>query len=210
MIEKFAYSVCDKKIAIVGLGGLGGYLASFLARLNPKALLLIDGDRFCSSNMNRQLFCSDLTIGLYKVEAAKDAISHYTNAKILTFNDYLSDDNSSILEGYDVIMDATDNILARKILINVCNLYKIPVIHGAINGLFGQVAVIRPDNDIFSKLNTSGETLPTSATLSFVPANIATHQVNEMLKLFASGNPLESDQLLIIDLINNDTRIIRL
>lgn len=210
MTEKFLNDIRDKNIAIVGLGGIGGYLASYIARLNPKSLLLIDGDFFTKGNMNRQLFCTDKTLNLYKADCVKEYIVHTTCAQVCAINQYLNEENLYILKDCDIIMDATDNFEARKLMQKACVKYQIPIVHGAINKLFGQVAVIRPDDKLMDKFNTTGRFEKTGQTLSFVPANIASFQVSEMLKYFSGTNPLNCGELLIIDLLNNDTRIINL
>ncbi|HKL73705.1 MAG TPA: ThiF family adenylyltransferase [Clostridia bacterium] len=210
MVDKLLASIKDKKIAIIGAGGLGGNLINYIARLNPKAILIFDGDVFCQSNMNRQLFCTDKTLNLNKAQCAKDAVINYTTAEVTAISQHLTWENSFILKDFDVIMDATDNIEARRLMERACNEYKIPVIHGAICGLFGQVAVIKPETSFFSQLNASGKTLPSVATLSYVPSLISSIQVSEMLKLMAGLSTLENGEMMVIDLLNNDIRIIKL
>jgi molybdopterin/thiamine biosynthesis adenylyltransferase len=210
MVEKFTETIKNKKIAIIGLGGIGGYLSSFIARLNPKEIILVDGDSFSIDNMNRQLFCNNLTLGKSKAESTKKEISQTTTTKITAINEFLTEKNMDIIKNCDIIMDATDNIKARNLLQKICNLYNIPIIHGALNGVFGQIAIIRPNGNLFNKIYSSKATKPQEKTLSYVPALIATFQVNTMLKFLSDTNPLKCDQLLIIDLLQNDIRIINL
>lgn len=210
MVNALRECIKDKKIAIIGAGGLGGYLISYIARLNPKAMAIFDGDTFCRSNMNRQLFCSIETLGKNKAIYAKEGIKAYTTSEITAFDEHLTAENSFILKDYDVIMDATDNMETRLLMQKIGNEYKIPVIHGAVNGLFGQVAVLRPNTDLFSELNSTGKISRAGETLSYVPALIASVQVSELLKYFANVNPLENDRLIIIDLLTNEARILKL
>ena len=65
--------LAKKKIVILGLGGLGGYLAHGALRLGIGKLHLIDGDVFHESNLNRQLFCTEKSIGQAKVDIVKEA-----------------------------------------------------------------------------------------------------------------------------------------
>lgn len=210
MIEKLSQSIKDKSIAIIGAGGLGGNIISYVARLNPRKIVIFDGDTFCYSNLNRQLFCNYNTLGLNKAICAKAAICNYTTAEVIANCENLTQENSFMLEHFDVIMDATDNLEVRYLLQDVCNKYNVPVIHGAINGLFGQVAVIKPESMLLSKLNTTKKTLPAGVTMSYVPSLIASVQVSEMVKLMAGISTLKDDQLIIIDLLTNDARIITL
>ncbi|HOO22460.1 MAG TPA: ThiF family adenylyltransferase [Clostridia bacterium] len=210
MVDKLLECIADKRIAIIGAGGLGGNIISFTARLNPKEILICDGDVFCPGNMNRQLFCSDLTMGLSKAECARDVVQHYTTAKLTVVKERLTRANSFILKEFDVIIDATDNIETRFLLQDIGEEYNIPVIHGAINGLFGQMAVIRPKSKLLSRLNDSGQTPPPGPTLSYVPAHIATLEVSEMVKVLAGVSTLNDDEIIIVDLLTNDTRILRI
>jgi molybdopterin/thiamine biosynthesis adenylyltransferase len=210
MIEKLSESIKDKKIAVIGAGGLGGNIIHLIARLNPKLIQIFDGDIFSSGNLNRQLFCTNKTLGLNKADCAKNEISDYTTAEVIATSENLTKENAFLLSNFDVIMDATDNLEVRYLLQDVCEEYKVPIIHGAINGLFGQVAQILPKSLLLSKLNTTKKALPAGATLSYVPALVASIQVSEMIKLMADISTLESDQLIIIDLLTNDARIITL
>jgi molybdopterin/thiamine biosynthesis adenylyltransferase len=210
MIDKLSECIKDKSIAIIGAGGLGGNIISLVARLNPKKIQIFDGDTFCASNLNRQLFCTDKTLGLNKAVCAKNAISDYARAEVIATSEHLTKENSFMLSGFDIIIDATDNLEVRYLLQSVCNKYKVPIIHGAINGLFGQVAVLTPESELLSMLNANKTAVPSGVTLSYVPALIASVQVSEMVKLMAGISTLKCDQLIIIDLLTNDARIITL
>ncbi|MFP4078953.1 MAG: ThiF family adenylyltransferase, partial [Candidatus Izemoplasmataceae bacterium] len=65
-------TITDKTVIIVGLGGLGGMVANGLVRLGVKRFVLIDHDRYETTNMNRQLFCTEETLGMLKVLAAEE------------------------------------------------------------------------------------------------------------------------------------------
>ena len=68
-------NVClTKTVAIVGAGGIGGYIIEHFARLGVKKIIIFDGDNFELSNINRQRFCNLQTIGKNKAEEAKEAI----------------------------------------------------------------------------------------------------------------------------------------
>ncbi|MCF7931345.1 MAG: ThiF family adenylyltransferase, partial [Acholeplasmataceae bacterium] len=74
MSEETYNKIINCKIMIVGLGGLGGYLANHLVRLGVNHLTLVDYDRYTLSNLNRQLFSSLETVGKYKAEVIKEHI----------------------------------------------------------------------------------------------------------------------------------------
>ena len=81
----FDKAIKDKTIAIIGCGGLGCNLAHLVARLNPKEIIIFDGDEFSASNLNRQLFATQNTIGKNKVEVAKDMLLSCTGAAIKAY-----------------------------------------------------------------------------------------------------------------------------
>lgn len=80
--EQDQLTLLSKTIGVIGCGGNGGYLIDFLARLGVKKIILFDGDTFEESNLNRQLFCNENTIGQYKAIIAKDNILKI-NSKII-------------------------------------------------------------------------------------------------------------------------------
>lgn len=200
----------NKKIAIVGLGGLGGYIANLVSRLNPAEILLIDGDNFSQSNFNRQLFCTEQNLGKNKALCTKEFLYDATTSKLIVEENFLTDKNIDLLYDMDIIMDATDNIKTRFLMQDYCSKNNIPIMHGAINGFYGQVALIRPKSKLFDNIYPNKNELPIKQTLSFVPSIIASFQVSEMVKYFTENNPLKENDLLIIDTINNDLRVLNL
>ena len=98
-----AYSIWDQEklwkstVVIIGIGGGGGVVAELLARTGIGHIVLVDGDKFEESNLNRQIFATQDTIGISKVEAAKKrllSINPYINVEI--YPTFLSKDNNII------------------------------------------------------------------------------------------------------------------
>ena len=108
------------RVAVFGIGGVGGYTVEALTRSGVGTLDIIDSDRVCESNLNRQIIATSKTVGMYKVDAAEERI-HEINPravvnKYTTF--YLPDTADQFdFSQYDYIVDAIDTISGKLKLI---------------------------------------------------------------------------------------------
>lgn len=136
----------EKSVCVVGCGGLGGGVIEALARMGVGHMTLVDGDCFDVTNLNRQVFSNEKNIGCSKAcEAARQIEEINSEIDIKARDVMLDGDNAaSLVKDHDVVVDALDNISARRILEEACEEEGIPLVHGAIAGWTGQVAVITP------------------------------------------------------------------
>lgn len=120
----------NSKVAILGLGGVGSYVAEILARMGIGTLILIDNDIVETTNINRQIIALHSTIGQAKVTAAKSRVLDINpTAKVTTHKIFYSkDSDQSILKGCDYVVDATDTISSKLSLVEECERQNIPVI----------------------------------------------------------------------------------
>ncbi len=202
----FNEAVKDKVIAIIGCGGLGGNIAHLFARLNPKKIIVFDGDEFSLSNLNRQLCATKNTIGKKKVEVLEERLLACSNSEIETHPIFFTEKEIPLLESVDLILDATDNVRSRFVIEKAGKKHKIPVVHGAINGLFGQVAIIYPGDKTFEKLYPDKQEKEIQKTYSFAPSLIASIQVAEAAKYFAKEQELKPYEVLFIDMLSMDIK----
>lgn len=137
------------KVTIVGLGGVGGIAAIQCARLGIQDMHLIDGDAFEVSNLNRQMLCSINQIGRSKAMVAAEALKDI-NLKIKTrvTTQYLTEENArELLADTEVIIDCTDNLVARVIIHRAARDLGIPSIWIAVTPPFrGGVMTFTPDS----------------------------------------------------------------
>ena len=201
----------EKRAAVIGCGGLGGYAIEMLARTGVGHLIVCDGDVFDETNLNRQLLCTEDMLGKSKAEAAAErikAVNSETEAEAFCCN--LTEENSvEILAGCDVVIDALDSVGAKLMLQRVCRRQEIPMIHGAIGGWFGQVTTIFPGNDIRSLIYPdNAEVSQELGNPSFSPAMTAAIQVSEAVKVMLGRGDVLMRKLLFIDLMNNDFQIV--
>jgi molybdopterin/thiamine biosynthesis adenylyltransferase len=202
----------NKRICVVGCGGLGGYIIEMLARLGVGLITAIDGDVFDETNLNRQLLSEEALIGYSKAEAAKSRIQKVNSGvAVVSETVFLTGENAeALIAGHDVVVDALDNISTRRILERACSACEIPLIHGAIAGWYGQVTTIMPGTNVFSKLYPEAADKGIETELgnpSFTPALVASIQVSEALKLLIKkGEPLVG-KLLTLNLLDHEYQI---
>lgn len=205
----------EKRVCVVGCGGLGGYIVEMLSRLGVGKITAVDGDVFDETNLNRQLLSEEALIGFSKAEAAKSRIQKVNSeVEVFTKTVFLSEDNAeALIAGHDVVVDALDNISTRRILEKACSVCEIPLIHGAIAGWYGQVTTIMPGSGVFSKLypETAEKGIETElGNPAFTPALVASIQVSEALKLLIEkGEPLVG-RLLTLNLLDHEYQIFEL
>ncbi|HEY9543201.1 tRNA threonylcarbamoyladenosine dehydratase [Prevotella sp.] len=128
------------RVAIFGIGGVGGHVVEVLARSGVGELAIIDNDRVCITNINRQIIALQSTIGRYKVDVAEERI-HDINKECIVHKYqmfYLPQNADEIdLSKYDYVVDCIDTITAKIELIKRCHSLHIPIISsmGAANKL---------------------------------------------------------------------------
>jgi molybdopterin/thiamine biosynthesis adenylyltransferase len=191
-------------VAVVGCGGLGGYIIEQLARLGVGRLTAIDPDVFEEHNLNRQLYSTPAMLGRPKVEAAHHRVREINPAVTLDpIKCAFSKTNGfDILQGSDVIVDALDSIPVRLELAEVSNELNVPLVHGAIGGWYGQVATQFPGDQtlrkIYNRASNSKGVEKGLGNPSFTPAVIASLEVAEVCKiLIGQGQPLSKRKLHI-------------
>ena len=109
-----------KKVAIFGIGGVGGYVCEGLARCGIGEFLLVDFDKVAESNLNRQIIATNQTIGKKKVDLMKDRIlSINKNAKVECLDICVNKDNINIINfsKFDFIVDAIDMVTSKLLII---------------------------------------------------------------------------------------------
>lgn len=119
------------KIAIFGIGGVGSFAVEGLVRAGIKNFVLIDDDKICLTNLNRQIHATRNTIGKFKVDVMKDRILEINpEAKVETYKEfYMPDSNTKIIDkSLDYIIDAIDTVTAKIDLVIQAKKMNIPII----------------------------------------------------------------------------------
>jgi molybdopterin/thiamine biosynthesis adenylyltransferase len=216
MSVKDQFTLFRSSVAVVGCGGLGGYVVEELARLGVGRLVVIDPDVFEEHNLNRQLFSSPANLGQAKVQAAAARVNEINPAVTLVpLQAALSaESGTGPLDGCQVAVDALDTIKVRLELADVCAGLNIPLVHGAIAGWYGHVTTQFPGDDTLQSIYRSWKTgkgvEQTLGNPSFTPALVASLEVAEVCKLLTGqGTPLRWRQLMI-DLFSMEIHVINL
>lgn len=194
-------------VAIVGLGGLGGWASEYCARLGIGKLILLDYDRIEVSNLNRQLFATEQFVGMDKSEAALHRLREVNSEVEYHIMKQRLDEESALdlLNGADIVIDALDSIVSRKILIKACKKLNIPCVHGSIGSWFGQVLFVDPKSNVFEQLYQNSTEKGIEQKLGnpvFTASCIASIQVAETCKYLLKKEQGLKSRLLSIDLLN--------
>jgi molybdopterin/thiamine biosynthesis adenylyltransferase len=192
------------RVAVIGCGGLGGYLLEELARVGVGTIVAVDPDVFEEHNLNRQLLATPQSLGQPKVEAAADRIAAINPAVTVVAHRtaYAPDNGHELLRGVTVVVDALDSIPTRLALAETCSKMGIPLVHGAIGGWYGQVATQFPGDQTLQRLyghvSTTKGVEQQLGNPSFTPAVVASIQAAETVKvLLGAGTPLRQRHLMI-------------
>jgi molybdopterin/thiamine biosynthesis adenylyltransferase len=167
----------ESTVAVVGCGGLGGWIVEGLARMGVGHLIIIDGDAFGESNLNRQ--------ALHPVMADEETMRQ-------------------MLAGADVVVDALDTLPTRLVLQKVAQSLGIPVVHGAIGGYVGQVMTVFPGDEGLYAIYGRGDVPERGIEAQLgnpaaTPMMVAAWQIQEVVKiLLGAGEPLRN-RLLFMD-----------
>ena len=129
------------KVLIIGMGGLGCPLLTYLASSGVNNIGIVDHDKIELGNLNRQILFNTSDLGKYKVNQAKVKIKKvYNQIKIKTLKIKITKKNiKTILKGYDIICDGTDNFNTRLLINDYCKKNKKTLISAAINKFDGHL-----------------------------------------------------------------------
>jgi molybdopterin/thiamine biosynthesis adenylyltransferase len=202
--------LAESRVAVIGAGGLGGNVILLLARIGVGSLVVVDGDVFDESNLNRQALCRVENIGRPKTtEAAIAVASVNPGVEVSAHHVKLGPDNGKeILAGTRVVVDGLDNVKDRFVVQKLARDLGIPLVHGAVAGFEGQVMSIMPDDPGLELLygsdserwQTKDRPEAVLGVPGVAPSLIATLQVMEVIKLLLDrGLPLRN-RMLRVDL----------
>jgi tRNA A37 threonylcarbamoyladenosine dehydratase len=119
------------RVAVFGIGGVGGYTVEALARSGIGTLDLIDDDRVCLTNLNRQIFATRKTVGQFKVDVAQQRILEINpNAIVNTYKTFYAPQTADQFDftQYDYVVDAIDTVTGKLELVERANQAGVPII----------------------------------------------------------------------------------
>ena len=119
------------RVAVFGIGGVGGYTVEALARSGVGTLDLIDDDRICLTNLNRQIFATRKTVGQYKVDIAQQRILEINpKAVVHTYKTFYAPQTAELFDfsQYDYVVDAIDTVTGKLELVEQAEKAGVPII----------------------------------------------------------------------------------
>ena len=129
--ESAMQELANKRVAVFGIGGVGGYACEALVRSGIGAFDLIDDDKVCLTNLNRQIIATRKTVGKYKTEVMKERMLEINpNVDVRIHNCFFLPENADKFpfNEYDYIVDAIDTVTAKISIVMKANELGIPVI----------------------------------------------------------------------------------
>lgn len=206
-------TLAASSVAVVGCGGLGGSVLEALARVGVGRIRTIDADVFEESNLNRQVLCTEASLGRKKVEVAAERVRAVNGDVSLEAIDAFLDEGNALrlLDGVDCVVDCLDSLEARFWAARACQTLGVPIVYGAIAGWFGQVCTVFPGDASFATIY--GEPFGTSqhealGSLPFSAYAVAAVQASEAAKVLLGREGLIRNSLLAIDLLDGSADII--
>jgi molybdopterin/thiamine biosynthesis adenylyltransferase len=205
------------RVLVLGLGGLGSPVATYLAGAGVGRLLLVDPDTVDVSNLHRQILHRSISVGAAKTDSARDTLSALNpDVEIVTHARRLDGDElREAVAGVDLVVDGTDNFASRFEINRACVALRKPLVYGAVVGMEGQASVFRNDRDgspcyaclyhdvatnADESLHTSNwETCSGQGVLGPVAGLVGCIQATEALKLLLGMESGLEGRLLLID-----------
>jgi adenylyltransferase/sulfurtransferase len=206
------------RVLIVGTGGLGAPVSLYLAAAGVGTIGLVDFDEIDETNLQRQVIFTTDDLGGKKVVVAKARLLKLNpHISVETYGEAINSRNAlDIIQGYDIVVDATDNFPTRYLLNDACVFLKKPLIYGSIFRFDGQVSVFYADRGpcyrcLYPEPPPPG-LVPSCAeggVLGVLPGIVGSLQANEALKLILGiGQPLIG-RLLLVEALSTSIRELR-
>jgi sulfur-carrier protein adenylyltransferase/sulfurtransferase len=199
------------RVLVVGCGGLGVPVISYLAGAGIGCLGLVDGDRLEASNLHRQTMYALADVGKLKADLAAARVKAL-NPEVETRIHAVRLDAINapdIVSQYDLVIDCTDNFSTKFLLNDVCVQQRLPVIFSSVYQYEGQLQVVRPDRDgsclrcIWPEATRDGivGNCAEAGVLGPVPGTFGSLQAFEALKLLLDLPGQLGQELLVLDLL---------
>lgn len=203
-------------VLIVGVGGLGAPAALYLAAAGVGRIGLMDPDAVEPSNLHRQVIYTANDVGKPKVAAARERLLAIDDRLRVELHPRRFDlDGAAVVADYDVVIDGTDDLAAKAAINAACVRHGTPLVHGAVQGMEGQVALFAaPDGPCYHCLYAEApppDMAPPCADagiLGPVPGVIGTMQALEAIKLLAGMPSTLAGRLLLWDGNDGTTRTV--
>ena len=200
--EEGQKKLSESKVTVIGCGGLGSPVLTYLALAGVGHIRMIDCDEVSFTNLNRQFFYENASLDKVKCEEAADFLrKRNPQITIDPIHKMIDEENAvELLKESDVVVDCVDRIGVRKIVGRACKKLGIPLVEAGIHGFYGYILPISPGKSAClecMETGTTKETLPVPA-LGAVAGVIGSLQAVECLKILL-GLPASFGTMLSYD-----------
>ena len=210
--------ILNSKVLIIGIGGLGCPLLTYLAASGVGKIGIVDYDKIEISNLNRQTLFVQSDIGKFKVNQAKKNINKINSKiKILTFNIKLNSNNiKKVFKNFDIICDGTDNYETRYLINDECKRSKKILISAAISKFDGHLYKFNFKKKgscyrcFMPEMPNDGNNCQSEGIFSPVAGILGSMQANEVLKTILNFKNNLHNRMIIFNSIKSNFRNIEL
>jgi len=211
-------ALLDASVLVVGAGGLGSPVIQYLAAAGAGHLAIVDDDVVERSNLQRQVIHGDGDVGRPKVESAREFVAALNPDVDVTTHELrvTAETVTDLVEGHDVVVDASDNFPTRYLCNDACVLADVPLSHGAVYRFEGQVTTITGGEPcyrcLFPEAPPEG-TVPDCATtgvLGALPGTVGAMQATEVVKLLTGVGEVLDGRVLSYDAVEMSTEEVAL
>ncbi len=201
------------RVLLVGAGGLGSSAGYYLAAAGVGKIGIIDDDIIELSNLQRQILYHNNDVGKPKVDLAKRTLEGLNpDIKVLAYRDRLTPENMpGLIDGYDFIVDCSDNFPTRYLINDVCVRARKPFFYGAVSGFEGQAMTIIPGlGPCYRCLYPAPprpEKMPANeytGVIGVLPGLIGIIQATELIKMVLGQGDLLIGKVLFYDALSMD------
>ena len=207
------------RVLLIGAGGLGSPVSMYLAAAGVGTIGMVDFDVVDATNLQRQILHGTSDLGRLKLDSAADSLREINpHVVVEAIRERLTSQNAlEVLEGYDLVVDGTDNFPTRYLVNDACVLMGIPNVYGSIFRFDGQASVFWGARGpcyrcLFAEPPPPGM-VPSCAeggVLGVLPGIIGTIQATEAIKLLLGVGETLLGRLLMLDALRMRFREIRL
>lgn len=212
-------NLLKSSVLVIGAGGLGSPALLYLAACGIGRIGIVDHDVVELNNLHRQIIHAEAFVGRSKVESAAAACRAINSCvQVVEHKEAFRTTNAlEIMEKYDIVIDATDNVPSRYMISDCCVVLRKPLVSGAALGLEGQLTVYNYDGGPCYRClfptpppATACQRCSDSGVLGVVPGIIGCLQALEAIKIAgAVGEPL-SGRMLLFDALSARIRIVKI
>jgi sulfur-carrier protein adenylyltransferase/sulfurtransferase len=204
------------RVIIIGAGGLGCPVLSYLTAAGAGTIGIIDHDTIDESNLQRQPLYATADIGRAKVDVASErGRALNPDTEFITWKEKISPENAlDIIKDFHLVLDCTDNYEARYLINDACVILNKPWIYGAVEAWNGQLAVFNYNSSatyrcIFPEAPDEILNCNDVGVIGTVPGTVGIMQANEAIKLITGIGTVQTG-LLLIDLLHNKFQTIKI